>query len=123
MQRLQYGIGGMSCAACVSHVEKAVKSVLGEQDSVSVSLLTNTVSVILSEEIGEREKELLESRLSTAVSAAGYRLLTSAPTKDSGEKEMKKRLTKWIVSAAFTLVMMYFSRGPMIYLPQPSFFV
>ncbi len=123
MQRLQYGIGGMSCAACVSHVEKAVKSVLGEQDSVSVSLLTNTVSVILSNDIGEREKEILESRLSSAVSEAGYRLLTSAPTKDSGEKEMKKRLIKWIVSAAFTLILMYFSMGPMISLPQPPFLV
>ena len=42
MQR--YEITGMSCAACASHVEKAVAAVPGVQ-SVSVSLLTNSMQV------------------------------------------------------------------------------
>ena len=46
MQRLHYGIKGMSCAACVAHVERAVKKVLGEGDTFTVSLLTNSVSIL-----------------------------------------------------------------------------
>ena len=42
MQR--YEITGMSCAACASHLEKAVAAVPGVQ-SVSVSLLTNSMQV------------------------------------------------------------------------------
>ena len=40
MQR--YDITGMSCAACASHVEKAVAAVPGVA-SVAVSLLTNLI--------------------------------------------------------------------------------
>ena len=40
----QYNVTGMSCAACSSHVEKAVSAVEGV-NSVSVSLLTNSMSV------------------------------------------------------------------------------
>ena len=46
MERLHYNIKGMSCAACVAHVERAVKSVLEEGDSFTVSLLSNSVSII-----------------------------------------------------------------------------
>ena len=42
MQR--YDITGMSCAACASHVEKAVAAVPGVA-SVAVSLLTNSMQV------------------------------------------------------------------------------
>ena len=38
----QYKVTGMSCAACVARVEKAVQSVPGV-DSVAVSLLTNSM--------------------------------------------------------------------------------
>ena len=40
----QFNVEGMSCAACVAHVEKAVRSVEGVED-VSVSLLTNSMTV------------------------------------------------------------------------------
>ena len=40
----KYLVTGMSCAACQSHVEKAVNGVAGV-DSCSVSLLTNSMSV------------------------------------------------------------------------------
>ena len=45
--RLQYEIKGMTCAACVAHVERAVAKVIGEGESANVSLLTNTVSLIV----------------------------------------------------------------------------
>ena len=40
----KYSVTGMSCAACSSRVEKAVSKVAGV-DSVSVSLLTNSMGV------------------------------------------------------------------------------
>ena len=45
----KYNITGMSCAACQAHVEKAVSKVPGV-DSVSVSLLTNSMGVEGSEQ-------------------------------------------------------------------------
>ena len=41
---MKYSVTGMSCAACVAHVEKAVRGVKGVQD-VSVSLLTASMTV------------------------------------------------------------------------------
>ena len=40
----QYNVTGMSCAACVARVEKAVSKVDGV-NSCSVSLLTNSMNV------------------------------------------------------------------------------
>ena len=62
--RLHYRIKGMSCAACGAHVEKAIGRVTGENDIVSVSLLTNSVSLIVSE---DTNREALEERLSASV--------------------------------------------------------
>ncbi|MDO4521938.1 MAG: heavy metal translocating P-type ATPase [Eubacteriales bacterium] len=58
----QYIVTGMTCAACQSHVEKAVAKVEGVE-SVSVSLLTNSMSVT-----GNATKEAVIH----AVEAAGY---------------------------------------------------
>ena len=43
----QYNVTGMSCAACSARVEKAVSKVPGVA-SCSVSLLTNSMGVIVS---------------------------------------------------------------------------
>ena len=58
----QYRVTGMSCAACVGRVEKAVNSVPGVT-SCSVSLLTNSMGV---------EGSAKESDIIRAVKAAGY---------------------------------------------------
>ena len=72
--RLQYEIKGMSCAACVAHVERAVGRALGRQEGFTVSLLTNSVSVI-TEELDGQELAALEERLASSVRAAGYVLV------------------------------------------------
>lgn len=59
----QYTVTGMSCAACVARVEKAVRNVDGVTD-VTVSLLTNSMAV----EGTPKEKAVLK-----AVEQAGYR--------------------------------------------------
>lgn len=120
--RLHYEIKGMSCAACVAHVEKAIRSVLSDKDTVSVSLLTNSVSILTAEEV---DAESLEASLSRAVSASGYRLITSrnANKEKPRSSEFRTRLCKLILSACFTLGVMYLSMGDMIGLPIPPFLV
>lgn len=72
----QYIVTGMTCAACQAHVEKAV-SKLENVDSVSVSLLTNSMSVT-----GSASKEEIIS----AVEAAGYK----AKLKGESEKDVRE---------------------------------
>ena len=58
----QYKVGGMSCAACSAHVEKAVSKVEGVT-SCSVSLLTNSMNV---------EGNVPPDKIIAAVESAGY---------------------------------------------------
>ncbi|MCI7605702.1 MAG: cation transporter, partial [Spirochaetales bacterium] len=61
--KCDYRVDGMSCAACQSTVEKAVKKVEGVE-SVSVSLLTSSMSV---------EGSADKSAVFKAVEKAGYK--------------------------------------------------
>ncbi|MBQ9784401.1 MAG: heavy metal translocating P-type ATPase [Clostridia bacterium] len=118
--RLHYEIKGMSCAACVAHVERAIRSVLSSEDTVNVSLLTNSVSILT---VNEPNKSALEASLARAVKAAGYELITDTqtPKKDAKTSENRARVRNLILSAAFTVALMYLSMGGMIGLPQPPF--
>ena len=115
----QYDITGMSCAACASRVEQAVKGVEGVT-SCSVNLLTNSMGVE-----GSTDREAVIK----AVEAAGYgaSVRESQPKKNSLEKAqeaemsiLKKRL-RW--SFGFLVVLIYFSMGHMLgNVPMPRFF-
>ena len=80
--RLHYEIKGMTCAACVAHVERAIAKVIGEGESANVSLLTNSVSLIVDD---AADTQSLEKRLSAAIKQAGYELITEKQenTKDT----------------------------------------
>ena len=69
MQR--YEITGMSCAACASHVEKAVAAVPGVA-SVAVSLLTNSMQV---DYAPDADPDATARRILRAVDAAGRDVL------------------------------------------------
>ncbi|MBR2953657.1 MAG: heavy metal translocating P-type ATPase [Clostridia bacterium] len=114
----QFKITGMSCAACVARVEKAVNSVDGV-NSCSVSLLTNSMGV---------EGTADPQRIISAVKDAGYgaSLKNSEPKsakdenalEDTETPKLKKRL---IASLVFMLVLMYISMGHVMwgwYLPE-----
>ena len=117
--RLHYEIKGMTCAACVNHVEKAIRKVVKEEDTVSVSLLTNSVSLI----VGDNENtETLANRLAASVKSAGYELVLQSKKDVSKDKiEMQKRITRLVLSVLFTLGVMYLSMGSMIGLDSPVF--
>ncbi|MBQ5661915.1 MAG: heavy metal translocating P-type ATPase [Clostridia bacterium] len=121
MQRFHYEIKGMSCAACVAHVERAVGKVLTEKDSFTVSLLTSSVSILLAGELTDSERAAFEERLAASVRAAGYTLLSPTPERDARQNtEFRGRLVRLILSAFFTLAVMYLAMGPMLGLPVPS---
>ncbi len=120
----QYQVNGMSCAACVARVEKAVNAVDGVS-SCAVSLLTNSMSVE-----GGNSKDIIK-----AVKDAGY----SASLKGANNKDSASRLAaeeealedhetpvlrrRLIISLIFLAVLMYFSMGHMMFgWPIPSWF-
>ena len=118
----QFDVGGMSCAACSSRVEKAVSKLPGVE-SCSVSLLTNSMGVEGTASAGE----IIE-----AVEKAGYSAAERGTAGDAGRSEagaaaaapdtsmlddketplMKRRL---IASVIVLAVLMYFSRGEMMW--------
>jgi P-type Cu+ transporter len=62
---LDIGIGGMTCASCVSRVEKALKKVPGVQEA-TVNLATESARIVYT------PSEQMEARLRRAVRDAGY---------------------------------------------------
>ena len=116
----KYKISGMSCAACVARVEKAVSGVEGVE-SCSVSLLTNTMGV----EGGASDEKII-----AAVVSAGYGAEVEGSTTVTSRKKDSKALenkefsvlrNRLIVSAVFTLALMYLSMGHVMwgwYLPD-----
>ncbi len=131
----QYIVTGMSCAACVARVEKAVSKLEGVKE-VSVSLLTNSMGV---------EGDASPDKIIKAVREAGY----DASLKDEGkapggqssdfknkkgkssylseEEALKDRETpvlikRLVVSALFLLLLMYITMGHnMLSWPLPPF--
>ncbi len=112
----QFNITGMSCAACVARVEKAVNGVDGVK-SCSVSLLTNSMGV---------EGDIDAQKIISAVENAGYGASLKDEKSKTSEDDMlkdietpklKKRL---FLSLGFLVVLMYISMGHVMwgwYLP------
>lgn len=115
-----YSVTGMTCSACSSHVEKAVKDVPGVK-SCTVSLLTNSMSV-------EAEPSVTSAQIVKAVEQAGYGAKpqngqsadVSGPDllEDTTTPRLRKRL---IASLCFLVPLMYVTMGHMVGLHLPSF--
>ena len=75
---MNFDVMGMSCAACSSHVQKAVESVEGVKN-VNVNLLTNSMSVD-GDFSGEQN---LSEKIILAVQKAGYDAKIVLSTVDS----------------------------------------
>ena len=116
MKKLRYRVKGMSCAACVAHVERAAAKVVAG-DGVNVSLLTGSLTV--SVEDGRDEGRLFAS-LKKALSAAGYGLEAwdSHGGRDDGEQ--KRAVGRLVASGILTALLMYVAMGSMIGLPTPN---
>ena len=117
----EFSVSGMSCAACSSRVEKAVRGVAGVE-GCSVSLLTNSMQV---------EGTAGDADIVAAVEKAGY----GARAKDgphgarlSAEDglsagEVTQLVRRLVCSAVFLCVLMYLSMGHVMWgWPLPGFF-
>lgn len=110
----QYEVTGMSCAACSTHVEKAVCKVQGVT-GVTVSLLTNSMSV---------EGTASSVDIINAVTKAGYgAALKGKENKESekaGSASLEDKETpvirkRFIISLCFLAPLMYVSMGHMMW--------
>ncbi len=116
----QYNVTGMSCAACSTHVEKAVSKVAGVT-SVAVSLLTNSMTV---------EGDASPASVISAVEEAGYGASLKGDSRASDyaaqeealeDKETPALRRRLIVSLIFLAALMYISMGHMMLgLPVPQ---
>ena len=116
----QYIVTGMTCAACQAHVEKAVGD-LKDVDSVSVSLLTNSMRVK-----GNADPD----EVIQAVEKAGYGAHVQGEEKHSSNDleealvdhetpKLKKRL---LHSVIWLMILMYITMGHnMLSWPVPAF--
>lgn len=121
--KCQYMVTGMTCAACQAHVEKAVSLVPGV-DKVTVSLLTNSMSVegkaSASDVVEAVEKAGYGAKPMDASSAGMSRLEAEKEALEDHETpKLKRRL---LISILFLMVLMYFTMGHnMLDLPVPFF--
>ena len=118
----EFEVTGMTCSACSSHVDKAVRKIDGVQE-VNVNLLTNHMSVKYD------ETRTGENAIIKAVQESGYganplgkvvkKQTKAEPNKQDNQKEIKYRL---IVSFLFLIPLMYIAMGHMFHFPMPEIF-
>lgn len=126
MAKIRYGVKGMMCAACVSHVERATKSVLQDtQMDFTVSLLTNSLSITYPDSLHAGEIKKIEKKLAAKIKSAGYALIfdpEAQKSEQNGKKQDQITLVKFIVSASLTALLMFVSMGNMFGVPFLQFF-
>ena len=113
----KFSVSGMTCAACSAHVEKAVAAVPGVE-SVSVSLLTNSMNV-------DFASPASAEAICAAVDKAGYnasldtkdvRSADAASKRASFEDTETPHLIKRLIASLVLLVpLMYVSMGHMMW--------
>ncbi len=107
----------MTCAACASGIEHTLRKMQGVS-SVSVSLMGESMQIEYDESV------LSKQEIFSAVRSLGYGIYDEGAAPARAERrEDKVLLVRFIVSAVILVVLMYFSMGHMIGLPQPDFAV
>ena len=112
-------VGGMTCAACASAIERAVGKLEGVE-TVSVNLATETAVV------SYRNSLVRLSEIKRAIANAGYEALAVDggrrvdAHREAKEREIRALWRKFSVSAAFALPLLYLAMGSMLGLPLPA---
>ncbi|MDR1952819.1 MAG: heavy metal translocating P-type ATPase [Elusimicrobiota bacterium] len=113
-------IGGMTCAVCAQRVEKAIKKLDGVTN-VSVNFATEKAAVAYD------PAKTRVSIIKEAIEKAGYKALEFSKTdaadedRERKQKEIRTLWTKFIVSAVFSLPLLYIAMVPMIKVIQLPF--
>ncbi|TDT57295.1 heavy metal translocating P-type ATPase [Fonticella tunisiensis] len=117
-RRVVIGVGGMTCASCVRAVERAVSKINGVSKA-EVNLATESLFV----EYDPSKVRL--SMIKKTVKFAGYEPLeeqdrTIDKDQERKEREAKKLFRSFIISAVFTVPLLYIAMGHMTGLPLPD---
>ncbi len=108
--RYQYFVKGMVCAACVSHVERALRK-CGFSE-INVNLLT--ASVVFESSFPKEEVQELALR---ALRAAGYDLILDRKEQNS-DGEYRKNRKKLTASLILSALLMFVAMGHMLGIPE-----
>jgi len=112
-------IGGMTCAACSKAVERNVRKLDGVVEG-NVNLATEKLTVIY------EPSKLRLSDIKAAVVKAGYKVIEEETTvdqdKENKEKEIKNLWNRFLVSAIFTVPLLFISMAHMLGYMLPEFF-
>ncbi len=124
MKKEKFDITGMTCSACVAHVEKTVCKLEGVK-TVNVNLFTNSMTVDFD------DAHLDINTIKNSVENAGYKaqlheVVTNSKSKatlkiDFVQQEQDEIKMSWWVSLTFLIPLLYISMGHLVGLPLPHF--
>ena len=111
--KVRIRIGGMTCAACSSSVERALRDVEGVSKA-AVNLATNTATVDFDDSVTD------VSKLHEAVEDTGFDVITETDGgKEERDNEQNAKI-RLIIAVLFTIPLLYVAMGPMIGAPFPG---
>jgi Cu+-exporting ATPase len=116
--KIDFKIGGMTCASCTKAIEKVVNKLDGIE-SINVNLATEKAT------ISYDASKLKLTQIRNTIEKSGYKVLEKSESKDSNvdedkirkEKEMKSLFIKFMVAVGFSIPLFYIAMGPMISKP------
>ena len=116
MKTASVKIGGMHCAACATGLERAFKKIPAVSSAV-VNYAAERATVTYD------EKEFSDQDIRKVVESTGFSVIEEERDRPEENQERKHRevvifRTKLIVSAIFTLPLLYIAMAPMIGLPH-----
>ena len=115
----KFDVSGMTCAACVANVTRAVKKLEGVSDA-NVNLMTNSMKVSYDEnKVNDNKIIRAVEKIGYGAKVAGQKVTEENKKEDDREGHLKNRL---ISSLVFMLVLMYVAMGHMVHLPTPMIF-
>jgi Cu+-exporting ATPase len=117
MKNTTLDIEGMTCAACAARIEKVTNKLEGVKNA-SVNFASEKLNISFD------ESAVSIDNIKKAVEKAGYKALdikqnTVDEDKIRKEKEIKTLWIKFIISAVFSLPLLYIAMGSMIGFPIP----
>ena len=114
-------VEGMTCASCANAVERATRKIDGVAES-NVNLATEKLTISYNPEA------VNVSHIKNAVEKAGYKAVDEEISvdavdtdKEKKENEIKSMWNRFIISAIFTIPLLYISMGHMMGAPLPEF--
>ncbi|WP_042276505.1 heavy metal translocating P-type ATPase [[Clostridium] dakarense] len=116
--KIDFKIGGMTCASCAKAIERAVNKLDGIEN-INVNVATEKAT------INYDTSKLKLTQIRNTIEKAGYKVLEKSSSKDSNvdedklrkEKEIKTLFTKFLVAVGFSIPLFYIAMGPMV--PSP----